>query len=123
MCMVNKYGLKVDHWCNPTSTLNMLLSPPTNRAPSCGNLSTMFCISLTYFSGTLHSIVHIQISSLGTLCLGMKIASSVVPLLGMNPTYNFHEFPCILTMGSDQFLVLDRIFCSMWQWSSLCPTT
>ena len=45
----------------------MLLLPPANRAPWFGNLSTMSCISLAYFSGTLHSLVHLQISSLGTL--------------------------------------------------------
>ena len=67
MSMWNRYGLKADHWCNPTSTLNLLLSPPATRTPWFGNLSTMSCISLTYVSGTSQSLVHLQISSLGTL--------------------------------------------------------
>ena len=50
MCMRNMYGLKADHWCNSTSTLNMLLSPPATRPPWFGNPSTMSCIRLTYFS-------------------------------------------------------------------------
>ena len=67
MSMRNRYGLKADHCCNPTSTLTLSLSPPETRAPWFGNLCTMSCISLTYFSGTLHSIVHLQISFLGTI--------------------------------------------------------
>ena len=64
MIMRNRYGLKADPWCNSTSMLNMLLSPPATRAPWFGNRITMSCISLIYFSGTLHYLVHLQISSL-----------------------------------------------------------
>ena len=123
MSMRNRYGLKAERWCIPTSTLNMLRSPPATRAHWFDNLSTMSCISLTYFSGTLYSLVYIQTSPSVSycLCLRMKIASMVL-LLGMNQNYSFTELPCILAMGSGQFWVSDRIFCSMCQWASLRPT-
>ena len=85
--MKNGNGLKAGRWCNPTFTLNMLLSPPATRAPWFGKLSTMSCISLTYFSGTSHSLLNLQIFSLAIVCLWMKIAlvDIVVLLLGMHP--------------------------------------
>ena len=39
--MWNRYGLKADGWCNPTSKLSLLISPPATRAPWFGNLCTM----------------------------------------------------------------------------------
>ena len=48
MSMRNRYGLNADRWCNPTSTLNMLLSSPATRAPWFDTLSTMSCISFWY---------------------------------------------------------------------------
>ena len=41
MSIRNSYGLKADPWRNSTSTLNMLLSPPTTHAPWFDNPSTM----------------------------------------------------------------------------------
>ena len=63
--MRNRYGLKADPWCNPTSTLKLPLSPAALRTFVWQPLY-MSCISLTYFSGTLRSLMHLQISSLGT---------------------------------------------------------
>ena len=105
----NRYGLKAEPWCSPTSTPKLLLSPAVQRTtvlhPWC-----MSWISLMYFSGICRSLEDLHISSLGMLsyafsrsinvtlmffcpslcfsiaCFSMKIAS-VVLLPGINPNW------------------------------------
>ena len=94
------YGLKGDPRCNPTSTLNLLLSPPATRAPWFGNLSTMSCISSTYFSGTFHSLLHLQISSIGTLLFAWGWRSHQLCFFFVRIQTSFHEFPGIPAVGN-----------------------
>ena len=121
--MRNRYGLKVGHWCNPTSTLNMLLSFASCKSRTLVwqpqyNVLYQFNIFVWYVA--LHCASPDLLPRYPIVCLRIKIASMVL-LLGMDTHYSFHEFPCILAMGSDQFWVPDRIFCSrppIWQCNS-----
>ena len=66
----------------------------------------MSCISLTYFSGTLHSLVHLQISSLGTYCLHLLFKS-------------LHDSRPMLGAGSSSGVELFQVFMGtrLWQTS------
>ena len=86
MSMRNMYGLKADHWCNSTSTLNLLLSPPTTHAAWFDNPSTMswYQFNILFWYVELPRVSPYPLLRYPIVCLGIKIAS-VVPLLGMNP--------------------------------------
>ena len=105
----NRYGLKAEPWCSPTSTPKLLLSPAALRTTGLHPRYMSWTI-LMYFSGTFRSLEHLHISSLGMrsyafsrsinvtliffcpslcfsiVCFSMKIAS-VVLLPGMNPNW------------------------------------
>ena len=120
--MRNRYGLKVGHWCNPTSTLNMLLSLPANRAPVVWQpqYNVLYQFNIFFWYVARHCASPNLLHRYPIVCLRIKIASMVL-LLGMDTHYSFHEIPCILALGSDQFWVPDRIFCSrppIWQCNS-----
>ena len=52
--MKNRYGIKADHWCTPTSPLKLLLPHAAMRKFAWQPLYKS-CIRLTYFSGTFIS--------------------------------------------------------------------
>ena len=60
----NRYGLKAEPSCSPTSTPKLLLSPAALRTTVL-HPRYMYWTSLMYFSGTFRSLEHLQISSLG----------------------------------------------------------
>ena len=79
MSMRNRYELNTDHWCNPTSTLKLPLSPAA---------------LLTFVWQPQYNVLY-QFNiiwwyvALPTVCLGMKIASVALPP-GMNPNWFKH---------------------------------
>ena len=81
-----------DPWCNPTSMLKLPLSPAALRTFVFQPLY-MSCISLTYFSGMLRSLMHLQICSLGTRSYAFSISMKVT-LMSFWPSRCF--FYCLL---------------------------
>ena len=124
MSMRNRYGLKADRWCNPTSTLKLL-----HACAVCNSRTLVWQpqYNVLYQSNILFGYVALPRASPDLLPRYLLFAWGCRThqwcfFLACIQTIAFMNFRAFLQWAvSDQFLVPSRIFCSMWQWASFRP--
>ena len=95
--MTNRYGLKADHWCNPTLNYVAFASCKSRTLVWQPQYNVLYQFNTIFWYVVIHCASPDILPRYPIVCLRMKIAS-VLLLLGMNPNYIFHECPSILAI-------------------------